>query len=207
MVDAHAVNKAAGGLAVAMLMVEEFHKKNHVAQLQRLPEVAKWKSDQLEHAAATLSCVAEQLGSVMHDGDRRLLRGHLIVEETAELLIAMQDGDEEKTLDALADLLYVLLGTAVTLDLPLPVAFVEVHRSNMTKQRQDDDPQGARVRDKGPSYDPPKIEHIIRLHRDGQVRAEHDFDENEECRHCGAFYAAAITRLTEEGTLSCDRAG
>jgi NTP pyrophosphatase (non-canonical NTP hydrolase) len=93
------------------------------------------------------------------------LRVHLIAEEFGELLTAMLSGNELLTLDALADLTYVVVGTAVTFDLPLPAAFEEVHRSNMTKERQPDDPSADRVRAKGPNYDPPDLVTVLQDHR------------------------------------------
>lgn len=104
------------------------------------------------------------------DSDARLLRAHLMVEELGEVLAGLAHADELALLDGLADLVYVVLGTAVTFDLPLTEAFWEVQRSNMTKIRQENDP---RVRDKGPSYDPPRLDRILEDHK-GRRRRDAD---------------------------------
>jgi predicted HAD superfamily Cof-like phosphohydrolase len=97
--------------------------------------------------------------------DGRHLRAHLIIEETGELIRAMAIGDEIEMLDAMSDLMYVVIGTAVMYDLPLPEAFEEVHESNMTKTKMPSDPHGERLRDKGPNYIPPNLEKVWIEHR------------------------------------------
>lgn len=92
----------------------------------------------------------------------RHLRCHLCAEETGEFMKACAEGDEAKALDALTDLLYVVLGTAVTFGWPLPLAFEEVHASNMTKEKQPDDPSAGRVRQKGPNYRAPNLAQFIK---------------------------------------------
>lgn len=57
----------------------------------------------------------------------------LINEETAELFVAMQYNDLVGIADGLADLLYVVLGTAVEYGIDIEPIFNEVHRSNMSK--------------------------------------------------------------------------
>ncbi len=93
------------------------------------------------------------------DQDKRWLRAHLLCEELGETLVAMANGDEVETLDGLTDLLYVLLGTALTFDWPLEETFHEVHQSNMSKTRSKDDP--GRIRDKGDSYVPPNLKKVL----------------------------------------------
>jgi len=87
------------------------------------------------------------------------LRAHLVVEEVAELLAALAAGDEVGTLDALADLIYVTVGTAVTFGLPLAEAVEEVHRSNMTKTLVRDRPGHP---GKGDGYSPPQLAELLR---------------------------------------------
>lgn len=104
------------------------------------------------------------------------LRAELIQEEFSELLdslgVRQIDGmivDWERTLernpteiaDAIGDLLYVVLGTAVSCGIDIEPIFEEIHRSNMTKfidgyKRED----GKWM--KGPSYTPANIEPIIK---------------------------------------------
>lgn len=75
------------------------------------------------------------------------LRRNLIKEESEEvsvefsnLLIDVACPDYEKLLKELVDLLYVVYGTAVSLNLDIDAAFNEVHRSNMSKLDDDGNP-------------------------------------------------------------------
>lgn len=61
------------------------------------------------------------------------LRRDLIVEETNEFRAAVRNDDFVEAADALADLLYVVYGAALTFGLDLDAILEEVHRSNMTK--------------------------------------------------------------------------
>lgn len=95
----------------------------------------------------------------------RQLRLSLIAEELAELCDALGFGEENEisevgVCDALADLAYVVIGSAVTWGIDLEPIFDEVHRSNMTKTG------GSRREDgkilKPATYIPPDIESILR---------------------------------------------
>ena len=121
------------GLECAMDMIHDFHDKHGI-----------WPCHDTEGHT--------------HDHKTMLLRSHLINEELAELMLACYDNDRVKQADAMADLLYVVLGTAVVLDLPLPQLFLEVHRSNMTKNPSGD----PRVRVKGEGYVSPDIERVLK---------------------------------------------
>lgn len=57
----------------------------------------------------------------------------LIAEELSELKSALLVNDMIETVDAIADLLYVVIGTAVELGVDIEPFFDAVHRSNMTK--------------------------------------------------------------------------
>lgn len=61
------------------------------------------------------------------------LREKLIFEEYRELKEAFNNQDIVEVADALADLLYVIYGTAVSCGIDMEPVFDEVHRSNMTK--------------------------------------------------------------------------
>lgn len=87
-------------------------------------------------------------------------RSSLLVEEVGEALIAMATPDRVGLADALADLMYVVIGTAITFDIPLQEVFEEVHRSNMTKQKG----YGRLNRAKGKEYQPPRIKEILDAH-------------------------------------------
>lgn len=61
------------------------------------------------------------------------LRISLIQEELDELKEAFENDDLIEVADAIADIIYVALGTAVTCGINAGKIFDEVHRSNMTK--------------------------------------------------------------------------
>lgn len=107
--------------------------------------------------------------------DQRWMRAHLMVEELGEAIIAMGEGDYVTMLDGLSDLLYVIFGTAVVFDMPLPEAFIEVHLSNMTKVRQKDDKSSARVRQKGQEFKPPDLEKVIEQYQNRTRTNSQDF--------------------------------
>jgi len=67
------------------------------------------------------------------DEQTRELRIRLIQEEFEELKEALVRGDLESISKELADLLYVVYGTAVSHGIDLDPVFREVHRSNMSK--------------------------------------------------------------------------
>ena len=113
------------------------------------------------------------------------LRVRLIAEEFGELLGALGVASEREihtwlaqierwlavrrpgsgnladTLDALCDLPYVIIGSAVTWGLPFPQAWEEVHQVNMTKTSGPVRPDGKRL--KPPGFQPPDIEHVLQL--------------------------------------------
>lgn len=89
-----------------------------------------------------------------------MVRVHLIAEELAELALAIGERNKVKMADAIGDLLYVVLGAAVTYGIPAGAIFDEIHASNMTKDVRD--PNDTRLRNKGASYRPPDLESILR---------------------------------------------
>lgn len=78
-----------------------------------------------------MAAVAKQLKD--QTGDERAFRAALVVEEAAELLLALSKGDEVETADALVDLCYVALGAGVQFGLPLHEVWHEVHDANLRK--------------------------------------------------------------------------
>jgi predicted HAD superfamily Cof-like phosphohydrolase len=82
------------------------------------------------------------------------VRAHLVLEEVSEMLASLVDGDRVALLDALADLVYVIVGTAVTFGLPLAAAVEAVHVSNMSKTIERDRPGHP---GKGGDYRPPDL--------------------------------------------------
>jgi hypothetical protein len=141
--------------------------------------------------------------------DPRFMRAHLHLEELDELHDAMSAADEVLVLDALADLMYVVVGTAVTFDLPLPEAFTAVHESNMTKEAQEDDPDRDRVRIKGPGYKAPDLAGVLRDYRVKQVLPHNmqllqaDPIKLRECEFCGMTHADVLGQIREVGRAKC----
>jgi predicted HAD superfamily Cof-like phosphohydrolase len=82
------------------------------------------------------------------DVDKSLakLRIALLQEEVGEFITASEKGDLVAIADALADIAYVVYGTALTYGIDLDSALREVHRSNMSKLGNDGKPL---IRDDG----------------------------------------------------------
>lgn len=67
------------------------------------------------------------------DGDELELRKTLITEEYKEVIEALDGDDLENVAKELADLAYVVYGTATQMGIDLDTVLEEVHRSNMSK--------------------------------------------------------------------------
>jgi predicted HAD superfamily Cof-like phosphohydrolase len=104
------------------------------------------------------SIVAKATPTDLNEETKRL-RVRLIEEEFDELKEAMAGGDLAAIAKELADLLYVVYGTAVSYGIDMDPVFREVHRSNMSKvggyKRED----GKWV--KPATYSPARIEPIL----------------------------------------------
>jgi predicted HAD superfamily Cof-like phosphohydrolase len=88
--------------------------------------------------------------------ERYDLRIRLIQEELAEFMEAVEEGDFYNSVKELADLLYVVNGTAVEMGLDGDDIVQLVHQSNMTKLDEDGHPifrEDGKVL-KGPNYKP-----------------------------------------------------
>jgi hypothetical protein len=90
-------------------------------------------------------------------------RGDLISEEAGELAAALRLGDMAEAIDGMCDLIYVILGTAVTCGIPLSRFFEEVHRTNMAKSGPLL-PSGKVI--KGESWTAPEIERLLKTYAD-----------------------------------------
>lgn len=88
------------------------------------------------------------------------LRYRLITEELGELMEAFYTRNTTSAVKELADLLYVVLGTAVAMGIDIEPIFAEVHRSNMTKIGGHMDSGGKWI--KPDTYSPAKIFPIIK---------------------------------------------
>ena len=87
--------------------------------------------------------------------DCRLYRTWLMMEELSETIEGLFTGNEIKYADGLGDLMYVVVGSAITNDIPLQMVFDEVQIANMNKKkRTKKDP---RMRNKGVNWQKPNI--------------------------------------------------
>jgi predicted HAD superfamily Cof-like phosphohydrolase len=110
--------------------------------------------------------------------DDYYLRYRLGKEELVEYLEACNSDDIIEVTDALADQLYILLGTMVAHGMGdiIEDVFDEVHRSNMSKLGADGNPiyrEDGKVL-KGPNFSPPNIEKFLTAN---QSQSEISFDE------------------------------
>lgn len=137
--------------------VTDFHTKHRFA----VGETLSKPIPEVETELLVLGKALEAKGKQLRDesGMLRKERVGLVIEEAGELAIALAQGDRVGTLDALADLAYVVVGAAVAYGLPLAEAFEAVHRSNMTKavRREGDNT----LRDKGETYEPPNLSRLL----------------------------------------------
>jgi predicted HAD superfamily Cof-like phosphohydrolase len=113
-------------------MVEEFHRRFDIL-IQAMPAVP----DEATHT----------------------LRMRLIQEESLELEEALARKDLSAVAKELADLLYVVYGTAVSCGIDMEPVFREVHRSNMSKVGGHKRADGKWV--KPPGYSPACLEPIL----------------------------------------------
>ena len=153
----------------AMKRVEAFHIKNGFPV--GVPLAYDHTKDQILEMVATVLAALARICSFEFSRTPlaiELLRAHLMLEELGETIEGLKESSQLKVLDGLADLVYVAVGTAVTFNLPLPEALIEVCRSNMTKERQSNDREGHRLRDKGPNYEPPDLMSILQKHVRGK---------------------------------------
>jgi predicted HAD superfamily Cof-like phosphohydrolase len=116
----------------AQRMVQEFHKQFEI------------------HVSPTPS---------IPDEPTQILRKRLIQEEFEELQEAMQEKDLPSIAKELADLLYVVYGTAVSLGIDMEPVFQEVHRSNMSKVGGHKREDGKWV--KPPTYSPAQLDSVL----------------------------------------------
>lgn len=97
--------------------------------------------------------------------EEELLRRDLLEEEFDEFKEAQSLEDLVGIADALADMAYIIYGTALVYGINLDAVVREVHRSNMTKLGADGQPirrSDGKVL-KGPLYSPPNIEGVLGL--------------------------------------------
>lgn len=137
-------------------MVRDFHEKHEFARGERffpLNIAPAFESEraELENAAAAME---EPCRRLVNSSALPTQRACLIGEEAAETISALMGGSLIDLADGLADLAYVVLGTAVAYGIDLERVFACVHESNMTKPRRCD--AGLKPA-KGGGYSPPDI--------------------------------------------------
>jgi predicted HAD superfamily Cof-like phosphohydrolase len=153
-------------------MVREFHLRNRYPVDRFLFEDRENGSglvdftlaaivEMLENRAKKIESHATQ--AMLHGGDCRLYRVHLMLEELGEVVEALMKGNEEELADGLVDLIYVTLGTGVTYDLPLGPCHDSVHCANMDKNARTDD--DVRMRNKGAHWRKADLAAVIRKYR------------------------------------------
>ena len=158
-------------------MVMNFHKK-YGFYMYRILHLELYPDDPnatllLTILESNISNIAKEMETLAAEsskrGDERLHCAQLIAEEAGEVMKALLNGDEVECADALGDLLYVTIGTAVTYGIPIEEVFNEIHKSNMTKIRNPNDPNDSRMRKKDPhdGYIKPDISKAIKEGRHG----------------------------------------
>jgi len=101
----------------------------------------------------------------------RSLRVNLIKEEFDELQEALAQQDLSAIAKELADLLYVVYGTAVSCGIDLKPVFQEVHRSNLSKVGGSRREDGKWI--KPPTYSPACIQPILAAQREAANDGTH----------------------------------
>lgn len=95
------------------------------------------------------------------------VRKHLQLEEAKEFEAAVDRGDEAEMADAIIDIIYSAVATAVLMDLPIRALWDEVQRTNMQKERavpgEDKDGKGRGIFNavKPAGWQPPQIRAIL----------------------------------------------
>ena len=142
---------------------------------------------------------AKKFGHLAHDKPvhltKRKLRERIdfLQEELDEFKKAVEDQDLEEQADALVDLVYVALGTAVMLGLPWYDLWDDVHRANMAKRRGVG-PRGHLVDCIKPvGWEPPKTLEILRASGYQRYSFIAEVDDPEhlvtyECSRCSRTY-------------------
>ncbi len=103
--------------------------------------------------------IAEAPAPAIPDDATRTLRLRLIQEEFDELREALEQRNPAAVAKELADLLYVVYGTAVSCGIDMQPVFREVHRSNMSKVGGHKREDGKWI--KPATYSPARVEPIL----------------------------------------------
>lgn len=125
----------------------------------------------LERNAAPVAAMLYEFhtiyGATVHFDDAKIrdkeLRQKLITEEYKEVMEAFEKDDIVNLAKELADLVYVVFGTALACGFDLDNVFRQVHASNMSKLGEDGKPilrEDGKVL-KGPGYFEPDIQGVL----------------------------------------------
>lgn len=101
-----------------------------------------------------------------HVKERATLRLNLLQEEFLEYIDGESHYDLIEIADALADMVYIIYGTALEYGIPLDAVLKEVHGSNMSKLDENGKPitrTDGKVL-KGPSYYKPRIKEVLNMY-------------------------------------------
>lgn len=130
----------------------------------RPPEINDRSDAMIASITQRLAWLSQDLRSIcrhpsLEASDSRIERLQLMVEELSEVARALHHRDPIELADGLADLQYVVLGTAVTYGMPMEDLHDEVHESNMSKDVGTDHKPI-----KGSSFHRPDIEGVLKRH-------------------------------------------
>lgn len=130
--------------------------------------ITLWKGSGLMRVAQEkVETFMEKIGDVVEttpvigDVPSGVRRQKLMEEELMEYGTALRKGDLIGIADGLGDLIYTVLGTAAHHGINLEPIFEEIHRSNMTKDR--DHSLGYKLCRKGEGYTPPNLAPLLLL--------------------------------------------
>jgi len=146
--------------------VTEFHLRHRfpvgisVKANRRLSWVMMWFVCKITFLVSKMAIVYWKISKTNKESFYRV---HLVLEETAEMMEAINNGNEIKAADGLGDLLYVVVGVATCYWLPAHEIVMEVCKSNETKKLRTKN--NVRMRDKGSDWIPPDFKKAINLGR------------------------------------------
>jgi predicted HAD superfamily Cof-like phosphohydrolase len=145
--------------------------------------------------ARRFAVVTRRLPRIPPDNEAQL-RLDLITEEYDELATAIENRDIVKVADGIADLIYVLIGTAHSYGIPLEKVWKEVHQTNMAKEGGSTREDGKILKPEG--WVPPDIAYLIKreinlqfahVDVDGcQTLPDGSCRGNEDCMHSTRWF-------------------
>jgi len=148
--------------------IYEFHKKHQFPYCLFL-KANKGFSNFLMKFLIKLTFIVAEISIRYWKCDKKknesFYRFHLMAEELAEFMTGINEGNELKASDGLGDLLYVVIGTAVSYWLPSKEIMEEVCNSNATKAPRNPI-TNPRLRNKGKDWQPPNFKRALLIGRE-----------------------------------------